>query len=217
MKAGHRLSRTAAFREVVAVGTLLVFVGLLGWERATGAFAFDLPVLHAVHSVSQPAIVEASRWLAWAGYGYGVLPVDGLIVLALLAMRRMRDAAFAFGALWGGLLLNTGLKHAIQRARPGLDTVREVQLSYSFPSGHAMASAALAATLVTLAWHTRWRWPVVVVSSLFALLVGIGRVHAGVHYPTDVAAGWAIGVAWVCVVHIVIFRPAIGPASAPQD
>lgn len=200
----RRLARGPATRQWVAASTLLLFACLLVWQQINGVFAFDQPLLKAVHSLSSPVIVEASRWLAWLGYGYGVLPIDGLIVLGLMAARRWRDAGFAFLALWGGLVLNTLLKHAISRPRPGLDTVRELQSSYAFPSGHAMATAVLAATAIALTWHTRWRWPVLVITGLFALLVGLGRVHAGVHYPSDVAAGWLAGIAWVCLIHIAV-------------
>ena len=193
-------------REALAVCALLTFFALLAWERTVGEFAFDLPLLRAVHAISHPIVVDASRWIARAGYGYGVLPIDALIVLALLVARRVRDAGFAFVALWGGLLLSALLKMGIHRARPALETVREVQLNYSFPSGHAMATAALAATAIALTWNTRWRWPVVAVTGVFALLVGIGRLHAGVHFPSDVVAGWAAGVGWTCVVHLCVHR-----------
>ena len=214
MKQDGWQARPTAAREVVAATALLLFVGLLGWEQAIGSFAFDLPVLRAVHEVSNPAIVEVSRWLAWAGYGYGVLPIDALIVIALLTQRRFQDAVFAFVALWGGLLVSALLKTGIQRVRPALDTVREVQLNYGFPSGHAMATAALTATAVALTWNTRWRWPVLVLTSLFALLVGIGRVHAGVHFPSDVLAGWVAGVGWTCMVHLLVHRRGqLGPST----
>lgn len=200
-----------------AASALMVFFTLLAWERMKGGFFFDLPLLHSIHAVSNPAVVEASWWLARAGYFYGVLPVNALIVIALVVRHRRRDAFFAFVALWGGLLLNTVLKIGIQRVRPALDTVREVEMSYSFPSGHSMATAALAATAVALSWHTRWRWPVLLGSGAFAVLVGISRVHAGVHYPSDVAAGWAAGVAWVCVAHALVFWRWHNAGAAPTS
>lgn len=211
--AGLRRDRRIEAREAFAVFGLLAFIALLAWERTTGAFSFDLPLLHGVHAVSHPFVVESSFWLARVGYSYGVLPIDGLIVIALLILRRHRDAAFAFFSLGGGLLVSALLKMGIQRVRPDLDTVREVQMNYSFPSGHAMATAVLAATAITLTWNTRWRWPVLVATVVFALLVDIGRLHAGVHYPSDVLAGWAAGIAWTCVVHLVVHRTGRGPVS----
>lgn len=213
--APHR-SRRIEVREALAACALLMFFALLAWERVRGGFAFDLPLLHAVHAISHPVVVEASWWLSRLGYGYGVLPVDGLIVIAMLTLRRWGDASFAFVALWGGLLVNTLLKWGVARARPGLETVRELQSSYSFPSGHAMATAALAATAVALSWNTRWRWPVFAVSAGFAVLVGIGRVHAGVHFPSDVVAGWAAGIAWVCLTHLVISRRRSAGSARPR-
>ena len=200
----------------IAVAALLAFAAC-AIAMATGATArFDDLGLHWLHVHATPSLEAAARWLAQAGYGRGVLPFDALLALALLARRRRRDAAFAVVALGGGLLLNKALKLAFARPRPVLDwPVGAVPASFAFPSGHAMATAALATTLTLLVWPSRRRWPVIAITWGFTLLVGVSRVLLGVHHPDDVIAGWAMGVAWPALSWAAFFsaKPAHRPVS----
>jgi len=191
-----RIPRVACVARV-AVAALLAFAACAIAMAAGATARFDDLGLRWLHVHATPSLEAAARWLAHAGYGRGVLPFDALLVLALLVLRRRRDAAFATVALGGGLLLNKALKLAFARPRPVLDwPVGAVPASFAFPSGHAMATATLATTLTLLAWPSRRRWPVVAIAWGFALLVGVSRVQLGAHYPSDVIAGWAMGVAW---------------------
>ena len=78
--------------------------------------------------------------------------------------------------------------------------------NYSFPSGHAMGSMTLACVLVLLAWRTRARWAVLCAAAVFVVLVGMSRVYLGVHYPSDILAGWAAAIAWTIAVHVLLFH-----------
>ena len=69
-------------------------------------------------------------------------------------------------------------------------------------------------------WHSRWRWPVFVAASLFILLVGMSRIYLGVHYPSDILAGWAAATAWVVAMYHLVAREAPKPkpaAGADED
>jgi undecaprenyl-diphosphatase len=87
--------------------------------------------------------------------------------------------------------------------------------TFSFPSGHAMQSMAVGAALVILLWETRWRYVALLLSASFVLAVGLSRIYLGVHYPSDILAGWAASVAWVVGLRSVMMnrgrvRPSIG-------
>ena len=79
------------------------------------------------------------------------------------------------------------------------------ETTFSFPSGHAMGSMTLATVLVLLAWRTRWRWWVALPMLGFVLMVGLSRVYLGVHYPSDILAGWAAAAAWTVACYAASF------------
>ena len=169
-------------------------------------FYFDAPLLWRMRDWATPALDRFFVLVSRLGYQWGLIPADTLIVLLLLGLRRWREAAFAFLAFVGSALLNVGAKHFFRRDRPSLWESIAPESTFSFPSGHAMGSMTLAAVLVALAWRTRWRWPVVAAASAFVLLVGLSRVYLGVHYPSDILAGWCAALAWVVGLYLVCFR-----------
>jgi undecaprenyl-diphosphatase len=122
-----------------------------------------------------------------------VIPLAFVIFLALLVVRRRGNALFFAVAMGGTGALNQGAKLFFRRTRPDLWLSPAPEHTYSFPSGHAMGSMALVAALAVLAWPTRWRWWAIVLGSTFTLLVGFSRLYLGVHYPSDIAAGAALG------------------------
>lgn len=148
-----------------------------------------------------------SRWRCHpSDYIKDVLSIGGpvimaalslLITLAFLIFRQRRSALFFLLSLGGAVLLNVLMKIVVQRQRPDLWISLAPESDFSFPSGHAMGSVALAAALTVLAWQTRWRWPVLIVTSMFALLVCWSRSYLGVHYPSDILAGMVASLAWV--------------------
>jgi undecaprenyl-diphosphatase len=69
-----------------------------------------------------------------------------------------------------------------------------------------MGSMTLACVLVLLCWRTRLRWPVTFAAAVFVVLVGLSRIYLGVHYPSDILAGWAAAIAWTYGVYALVFR-----------
>lgn len=126
-----------------------------------------------------------------------IAPFIAVVGVILLQQRRAYDAIFLIVVMGGAALLNQVLKALFQQARPSLWTPLVVESSYSFTSGYATASFASAMALIILAWHTRWRWAVVIAGGIFALLVGLSRIYLGVHFPSDVLAAWCMTLAWV--------------------
>ena len=210
-----------AFLRVYGARLLLVFVGVLLPLWGFGAlveelregepFAFDDPLLEGLHAIASPALDRAAVALSAFGYEYGVVPIDILLVLVLAWRRRFREGLFAGLALAGSALLNLGAKHAFARVRPSLWESIAPETTFSFPSGHAMGSMTLAWVVVLLCWYARaggvrLRWPAVAVALAFVLLVGLSRVYLGVHYPSDILAGWAAASVWTAGVYGLVFR-----------
>jgi undecaprenyl-diphosphatase len=116
-------------------------------------------------------------------------------------LARKRGAALlVLASVGGGALLSTLLKLSFERPRPDLVPHAVAVYTASFPSGHAMLSAVTYLTLGTLLARIqprrRLRAYIVAVAVLLTLLVGTSRVYLGVHWPTDVLAGWCLGAAW---------------------
>jgi undecaprenyl-diphosphatase len=104
------------------------------------------------------------------------------------------------------MVINRTVKLLLHRARPHLWASPSPELDYGFPSGHAMSSMTFVVMLAVLTWNTRWRWWVLITGSLFVILIGWTRLYLGVHYPSDVLAGWMAALSWALGVSLVI-RP----------
>ena len=206
----------AAFLRKHGWRLLLLFVGLLlplwGFAelvdevREGEPFGFDEPILQFAHGVANAGFDRAFLLFSALGYEWGVVPFDILLVLALAVKRRAREGLFAGLALAGSALLNLGAKHSFARMRPSLWDSIAPETTFSFPSGHAMGSMTLACVCVLLAWRTRWRWPVTITALSFTLLVGLSRVYLGVHYPSDILAGWTAASVWAASCFFLVFR-----------
>jgi len=195
---------------------LLLFSGLLLplWAlaelmdevREADPFPFDEPILLFAHGLAREGFDRVFVLFSKLGYGWGVVPFDIALVLVLALLRRAREALFAGLALGGSALLNLGTKQLFARDRPSLWESIAPEHTFSFPSGHAMGSMTLAWVLLLLSWRTRWRWPVAVLVIGFTLMVGLSRVYLGVHYPSDILAGWTAASVWAVACFFLVFR-----------
>lgn len=220
----------AAFLRVHGWRLLLVFlgVGLPLWGfgvlveelHENQAFFFDEPVLRFAHDMANAGFDRIFLLFSELGYGRGVVPVDIALVLALAWRRRLREGLFAGIAIGGSALLNVAAKHVFARIRPDLWPSIAPETTYSFPSGHAMGSITLAWVVLLLWWHlpaprwSRWRWPVTVAAVLFTLMVGLSRIYLGVHFPSDILAGWAAASVWTVGVYGLVFNRHLRPWRA---
>lgn len=143
----------------------------------------------------------------------GSFSLLGLIVLgvcAYLVMARMRASAIlVLASVLGGTLISTVLKMSYNRPRPDLAAMSE-QFTASFPSGHAMLSAVtfltLGAVLAQLAPTRALRIFAISMAIFLTAIVGSSRIFMGVHYPSDVLAGWSLGAAWALLCSTVAMR-----------
>ena len=171
------------------------------WRRE--GFAGDLEVLSFMRDRRSPALDVPMLALSVVGGGAGLAVVVATVVFALLRRGRRAEAVFVAVAVCGAAAIELVAKLTFVRPRPDQWDHAWPAVGYSFPSGHAMSSTALAVALALLARGTRWRGWTVAGGALFALGVGVSRVYLGVHYPSDVVAGWCAGLAWVSGLFLV--------------
>jgi undecaprenyl-diphosphatase len=204
------LGRQEAAVLVAALSVLLAIVGFvkISEELGKGELAhLDEWLLLLLRVPGQPHrpigpswLVEAARDLTPLG-GRTMLVVVTLFAIGYLALERKHGALWLVGlATAGGGLLSTGMKQVFGRERPDLVPHLVAVSSPSFPSGHALLAAVLYLTLGALLarFAVRRRTKVYLLSvALFTtFMIGSSRVYLGVHYPTDVLAGWCVGLAW---------------------
>jgi undecaprenyl-diphosphatase len=167
---------------------------------------FDRAGLLWIHAHSPEWLEGPMRFVTALGYYRVVLPLLAAAVLAFYLRGWKLSAVLLSVSTVGGFLLTTFLKGVFERARPELFDSGYTASFYSFPSGHAaIAVGFYGAVTLILAYHLRGfaRWAVVGVGVLLVLLIGFSRLYLGVHYPTDVLAGYLAAPLWLIFVGAV--------------
>lgn len=183
------------------------FFALADEVREGDTRRLDEAVILALRQPGEPSEPLGPPWLPGTvrditALGSGaVLALFIVAVAGFVALRRQyRALLLLLAAVGGGVLLMVGLKDWFERPRPEF-ALRLVQAeSWSFPSGHSLVSTVVYLTLGTMLARTveplRLKIYVISVGLFLAFLVGLSRIYLGVHYPTDVLAGWTIGLVW---------------------
>jgi undecaprenyl-diphosphatase len=199
---------------VLILALIWVFAALAGEVIEGDTRQFDEWMLRSLRQEADPGRLKGPWWLQVGAEDLTALgspTVLGLTVLAvtgyLLLHGLYRNGLFIFIASAGGWVLNWLLKAAFERTRPDIvPHLREV-MSSSFPSGHALTSAAvyltLGALLMRLAEGRLAKYYCIAIAMFLTFLVGSSRVFLGVHYPTDVIAGWLIGMTWALLCWVI--------------
>ena len=200
---------------------MLSALWLAGWlanELAEGeSFGFDSAILTALRRADNPALPVGPPWLLQGAIdisalgGFTLLWLIGLAGTILLLLRgRRQEAVWLVVSFAGSSLLNMWLKSLFHRARPALVPHLAETFNASFPSGHAMSAAAAYLTLAIMLAETQPRRAVrlflIAVATLLVVLIGCSRVFLGVHWPSDVIAGWCVGSAWAMAVYAINHR-----------
>jgi undecaprenyl-diphosphatase len=209
-RAAVRLEPVALSAVVLAAGLVLVFVRLANVVSNAGTPAFDEWLIVVLRTPGNLADPVGPRWLEemmrdFTALGStGVLTVLVLAVAGFLAMTRKGHAALlVLLSVAGGVLVSQTMKWAYARPRPDLVPHSAEVFTASFPSGHSMMSAVVYLTLGALLARTQQdrsvKAYVLAVAVTLTVLVGASRVYLGVHWPTDVLAGWTLGGLWALI------------------
>ena len=200
-KTWHRI--VVAF--IVIVFPVIIFAELAEEVTERETLAYDEAILLAVNRFESPFLDSIAVAITQLGGLIGMVVLVVICAVALWLHRRRARAVFIVLSVTGAGLLNLLLKSIYQRDRPELWERLVTENTFSFPSGHAMASSALAFSLMVAFWHTRYRWIVVISASIYMLAVAFTRLYLGVHYPTDILAGWIVSGMWVSAVTVAVY------------
>lgn len=180
--------------------TLLVglFLELAGDVWLNEGFAWDAQIMLAINHYSTPFLNQII-WMITEMGSIGAVVVS-LVMGSWLWRKKQKTDIFALLASFGGGVgINTLLKVLFARPRPNVFPPLTAEHSYSFPSGHTMAAVTVYGFIAFWFWQRGQRgWALF--SASWVVLIAFSRIYLGVHYPSDVLAGLAVGCLWLMVV-----------------
>jgi undecaprenyl-diphosphatase len=214
----QRLKRADLFillAIVLVIGGAWLFIEVADEVNEGATAAIDQRLLLSLRNPADPSdplgplwVEEGMRDVTALGGGAILLLITTSVVGYLIIQRRYRAALLVTLAVVGGSLLSQLLKETFGRPRPDLVPHGMHVYTTSFPSGHSMSAAAtyltLAALLTRFQPRRRLQLYIMVLALLITGLVGISRVYLGVHWPTDVLAGWTAGAVWAALCGLVM-------------
>jgi undecaprenyl-diphosphatase len=208
---GHELGILVLLFAIAA--GVWAFAKLASDVKEGETYSFDRRILLSMRHpgdltpLGSPAIQEAVRDVSALG-GVSLLGLVTMIAVGFLVLDgRSHMAYFAAGSVTGGMIAAELLKDVFQRPRPEIVPHVAYAASTSFPSGHSMMSAVTYLTLGALLARSQERRRLkayfLLLAALLTFLVGVSRVYLGVHWPTDVLAGWMAGAVWALLCWLV--------------
>ena len=199
-------------RIEIIVGSLLaglaflIFADLSRHVLNANILAFDRAVSEAIYAYRSPALTSLMIFISFLGGTVVLLGGSVAVFLFLLIKSYRREAVLFLFTVATGFVLNLILKYVIARTRPDIAPLIQ-EVFFSYPSGHSMNSFVFYALLAYLVYHLSRNAALSVVVSTgcigLILLIGISRIYLGVHYPSDVFAGFLVGLGWVLTILVV--------------
>ncbi len=213
-----RLNEIGPLVALLTVSTLGYGFFALAQEVGEGSTeALDRKILLSLRNPADLSDPIGPRWLeetmrdiTGLGSVFTLEFLTGAVAAYLALSGKLRIGAFVVGAVGGGVVVSTILKLFYHRPRPDLVPHGMEVFTASFPSGHAMMSAIAYLTLATLLAridrHRGVKALVLLLGVAMTVLVGISRIYLGVHWPSDVLAGWCVGAAWAALCWFVALQ-----------
>lgn len=199
---GNREQGVRLFWWILTAGLLLLLFAKLAEDVAFHEInAFDGAITHLIRQYTSPPATVAMKAFTMLGSAGAILPAAaGAIIILALLKRPLPEIYFLAAATAGSSLLVELLKWAFHRPRPDLNQLIHAA-GYSFPSGHSTVGLAFYGAVAYLIWsglpRPPLRWCAAAAFALLSLAIGASRIYLGVHYPSDVLAGFAAGGTWL--------------------
>ncbi|PLS04297.1 phosphatase PAP2 family protein [Neobacillus cucumis] len=186
---------------IISLVSLLGFTVMAILVSKHTIFTFDRTIIAYVQGLEAPRLTEIMKIFTFIG---GTLPVSVLFLLSIIflyvVLKHRTELILFIAVMIGANVLFVTLKQLFHRARPDLHRLAQAS-NYSFPSGHATMAFALYGVLTFLLWRhvsTRIGRTILILLSVFMILmIGISRIYLGVHYPSDILAGYFISAFWL--------------------
>ena len=198
---------------VVATILLIILSSLVAYNVT---LPFDSSVLTWINTHANPAFDSFFSSITRLGGVIVITAVTVALFVYLLFKKAFSKATLVAVGVGGSAALGFILKGAFERARPDLWEWIVNETYFSFPSGHATGSMALALCIIVLLWRTKWRLTAIIAGAIYVLVIGFSRLYLGVHYPTDILGGWLLSTAWVALVIIAIYMYVIKNRARTQ-
>ena len=189
---------------ILTAAAALFFFGWLAEEVLEADTAqFDTAIRTAIHQLASPGLTSAMEVFSFVGSTAFLAGLTVVVMAIFIHLHRPRAATLIAITMAGAAVLNVDLKYAFHRTRP-IAFFGTSPTSYSFPSGHALGSLCfygVLAVIISTQTQTRTaRVGIWLLAVLLIVMIGLSRIYLGVHYPSDVLAGYCAGVVWVGVV-----------------
>ena len=207
MRSLRKWKLSGALLLVGFAAALVVTSGLveLHDEILEASFGYwDQAIQSWVHGLATPMLTQVMLGLSWIGSTFALVPAVALAAVWMWWRGLKDDAVLVVAAALGGVALNEVMKLYFKRLRPDVPWAFVQEHSFSFPSGHSVLAIVMYGVIVYKTQdklRSKWAKAALMVGA-FLMVVGIGvsRVYLGVHYPSDVAAGYFVGAVWLAAV-----------------
>ena len=178
----------------LSVGSLIIFFKISREVLESAIIIFDVIITNYIVSFRSPQTTELMLFFTFLG-GIFVFVTVSILMIFYIYSKRKKDAFIYLSIIYSAVIINFLLKLVFQRPRPEIGLIPEI--TYSFPSGHAMNSFVLYMTFTYFIFretkNKKLTFLIGVLSLFLIFMIGISRIYLGVHYPSDVLTGWIGG------------------------